>query len=530
MRSSFFEFGVATSGLFTARAGLDVTSHNISNAATKGYSRQYIEQRASMPLSFHDGRGMVGTGSDVYGVGQHRSFYLDKKYWSESSVLGEYSIKSSYLEVVEGLLNEFNDNGIKSGLDNFFKTLQDLKTSAGDDTCRTNVLEVSKTLAKLVNNTAESLKKQQNDINTEIGTIVKIINSSAQQIKSLNKEITNYELDGTRANDLRDERARLVDELSKYVNVTVIEKEYNKDYEKGLYPDPEDRGKSEKRFAVYINGYELVNHFDAQSLMTVERDTKNNPTDVPGLVDLEFSGSGLKFDLHHHNLKGELKGLIDMRDGNNGNLLGGQATQSLNYKGIPHYMNKLNDLVRTFAKAINEGLDSKGNAIPGVTGHKSGYDAYGNLGKAFFTQNGESTVDYDLLTCENFSVNQELINDPKKIATAINSLSDESDNNVILGFLNITSYNSLFNEGKLEDFVIGLSTELGIDKKQADNFATNYTDVLNSIDNQRIAVSGVDVNEEMINLVKYNQLYQASAKLVNIIDGIYDTCINRMGV
>ncbi|MDR2939107.1 MAG: flagellar hook-associated protein FlgK [Clostridiales bacterium] len=510
MRSSFFEFNVAKTGLFTARSNLEITSHNVANAETHGYSRQYALQKANTPINLFNGQGMIGTGSSVYGIGQHRSFYLDKKYWSESPVLGEYRVKSTYLEIVEGVLNGASENGIKSYFDDFFKSLQDLKTTSGDDTYRINMLEVSQTLTKLVNTSAENLKKQQNDINSEVKSVVNIINSIGQQIKSLNKQIHTYELDGSKANDLRDERARLVDGLSNYVNISVEEKD--------------------NKFSVNINGYEFVNHVDAQVLTTVDRDSKRNPTDVPGLCDIYFEGSNLQFDIYHKNLKGELKGLIDLRDGNNSNLLGGQALETTNYKGVPHYLNKLNELVRTFARAVNEGVDASGNPIPNVIGHESGYDRDGNLGLPFFTNGGGTVVDYDLMTCENFAVNQVIIDDPKKIAAASDSTSDESDNRVILGFLNIPAYRSLFKEGKLEDYIVGVSSELGITKKQADNFYENYNDVLNTIDNQRIEVYGVDVNEEMMNLMKYNQLYQASAKLINIIDGIYDTCINRMGV
>jgi flagellar hook-associated protein 1 FlgK len=99
MKASFFEFRVATSGLQVARTGLNVTSHNVANADNKGFSRQFIEQRADRPLTFYNGRGMFGTGADVFGVGQHRSFFLDKKFWHENSIRGEHSVKTSQLRV-----------------------------------------------------------------------------------------------------------------------------------------------------------------------------------------------------------------------------------------------------------------------------------------------------------------------------------------------------------------------------------------------------------------------------------------------
>lgn len=531
MRCSFFEYNVAASGLTVARAGLEVTANNIANAETPGYSKQYTEQRTTRPLSYSNGKGMIGTGAEVYGVGQMRNIYLDKKYWSEKSVLGEYQMKSEQLALTEGIFNELSDTGIKSSFDNFFQKLQDLTTTAGDTTYRTNVIQIGETLTKLVNNTYESLKKQQSDLNSEVKSEITIINSIGQQIRSLNETIKKYEFTGSKANDLRDERALLIDKLSAYVNVEVQETETNADYEAGLYPAPEDRAKSSKNFVVFINGCEFVKNDSVNPLKVVERTTLANDTDVPGLYDVYFEKTNQKFDLTSPSLKGELKGLIDVRDGNNGD-----NNLTTNYKGVPYYMNKLNEMIRVFAKAINEGKDKDGKAIPDVTGHVDGYDKYEESGNLFFTydktisKNPTGGLDYSKITCENFQINSDLIKDPNLLAASKQINSDESDNNVILSFLKVSSYGSLFKEGKLEDFVVGLSGNLGINKKQADNFKNNYTDVTTSIDNQRKAVSGVDLNEETINMIKYNQLYQASAKLMNIIDGIYDTCINRLGL
>ena len=80
MQSSFFEFNIAVSGLFAAKNGLSVTMHNVTNMSTRGYSRQNILQKASVPLEGTNGVGMYGTGTNVYGIGQTRDFYLDKKY------------------------------------------------------------------------------------------------------------------------------------------------------------------------------------------------------------------------------------------------------------------------------------------------------------------------------------------------------------------------------------------------------------------------------------------------------------------
>ncbi len=674
MRSSFFEFNVAITGIFTARGGMEVAGHNIANSETPGFSRQYAKIRASTPLPLFNGKGMVGTGSDYYGIGQYRSFYLDCKYWNESPVLGEYNLKNSQLELIETIFSvTFTDNSkeyhINGALNTFFNTLQDLSTTAGEATYRRNVIQAAQTFSKFINNTAQSLRKQQKEANDELKIMVDTISSLGQQIRNLNEQIFKFEIDGSSANDLRDARALLVDELSRYVNIEVREDD-------------------KKQFSVFINGDEFVRHLDVSPIEVRPRVPASNlvnPTDVSGLYDIYFSNSGRKFDMYSPELQGELRGLIDIRDGNNGNVgkgktnqavysdntdtvasggtslflsgaingnykpTGGQITlvdgtgattvldytafdpatgeftidtattplpadintvsyaikespikltltaagltrgdynpsggkitlvnpttgkvtehtytaydpvtneflidpktplpadintvtydltvgQTSDYKGIPHYMNKLNELVRTFAMAVNNGVDT-------INGHDDGYDWYGNKGvNLFFTYDPTKTgyndlkvndpISYYKLNAINFQVNPKLIEDPFLLAASSTPVREESNNNTILSLITIRTYKSLFKEGKLEDYVIGISGELGIDREQAKFFSVSYNEIITTVDNQRKSVSGVERNEEATDIVRFQQLFLASSKLINVIDSIYDTLINRLG-
>lgn len=544
MRSSFFEFYVATSALTTAQASLATVSHNIANASNDQYSRQYTMQKASTPFSTNNGTGMIGSGSVVYGVGQYRDVYLDQKYWTQCGVLGEYSAKNTQLTLMENVLNEMLETGIGASFDDFFSTIQDLTTSTDDTTYRTSVLQSAEQLASFINLAGTTLQSQQSDINTEVAAVVATINSLGYQISNLTEAIAKYEITGDAANDLRDQRAALVDELSQYVNVEVKEVEFNEDVANGL------PGVSDLHYYVQINGYDFVKHDSVYELECVPRITgaEANPMDAAGLYDIVFSKTGQEFDIYSPTLSGQLGGLIQVRDGNNGNDLGYQflpdennpgeylmvPSTTCDYKGIPYYMNQLNELVQTFAKAINQGVDSNGDAIPGVTGHDYGYDDAGNTGvNSLFTYQYSGSFmtddDYANLNCLNFCVNPEILNDPTLMACYTDATLGESENGVILSFVAINNYDGLFDQGALSDYILSISTALAIDKSQADKFETNYTDVVLSVQNQRLAVSGVSLNEEMMDMVKYQQLYQAAAKLVTTIDEMYDMLINQVG-
>lgn len=513
MNSAFFEFNVAVSGLYAAKNGLSVTSNNVSNASTKGYSRQIAMQKAARPLPGVNGVGMIGTGSDVYGISQVRDFYLDKKYWTQESTSNEYSTKNDQLSIVESVFNELSTSGgLSASLDDFFESLSGLTFDATDGTYRTSVVNFASSFTKNINSFAQSLLSQQQDLNEEIHTIVDKINSISDQIVSLNEQIFYQEIDGSNANDLRDQRALLIDELAQYTNIDVTETET-------------EHG---DKLTILINGQTLVNHFDNQKLKCVERDTKRDDDDAPYLYDIQWK-SGNTFSLE--GLTGQLKGLLDIRDGNDGN------NGSMQYKGIPYYIDKLNTLSQTLARAFNEGKHLDGTAIDGLTGHIDGYDAKGNQGNLFFSYKvdgktvEDTEIDYSKITAFNFSVSDELLNDSSRLAASTTLPTDgESNNEVILGFIGIKDNDSLFKQGNVYDYVNGASTELGIDKKQSEKFSSFYEDLVSTTSNQRTSVSGVSLNEEMAYMIKYQQLYQAASQLINAINKIYDTTINGLGI
>lgn len=537
MNSAFFEFNVATSALFTAKNGLSITSHNISNSSTKGYTRQVALQRASEPLPGVCGKGMVGTGSDVYGIDQIRDFYLDKKYWEQKATFGEYSQKNDQLELLETAFSELSTTGISSSINDFLNSISGLTFSAGDKTYRTSVINFASSFADTMNAYAESLRTQQRDVNDEIQSLVKTINSIGDQIVGLNKQIFTYEIDGNKANDLRDQRALLIDELSQYVNTEVKEIE----------------SENGNKLIILINGQDFVNHFDNIKLNCVARDEDHrlDSDDAPGLYDLKWSDNVF---FSTRGLSGELKGLLDIRDGNvNAKIADDDSTgddepiappavkksEPQDYKGIPYYIDKLNTLVQTIAKAFNEGKHLDDTDIEGMTGHINGYDANGNQGNLLFTYKDDEgnyiedpeELDYSKITAFNFSLSDLLLHDSSRLAaSSMAPPNQESNNEIILEFTTIRNNGSLFKEGNVFDYVNGVSSELAIDKRQSQSFNDFYEELTTTTDNQRISVSGVSLNEEITSMLKYQQLYVASAKLMQSISQVYDTLINRLGV
>jgi flagellar hook-associated protein 1 FlgK len=242
---------------------------------------------------------------------------------------------------------------------------------------------------------------------------------------------------------------------------------------------------------------------------------------------------------------GELKGLLLARDGNNNLPDTGNSRHLVDYKGIPYWMAKLDTFARGIARAFNLGQDVDGNCLYNddkAHGHFNAFNLNGNDGYNFFVPRmADGTVYdnmegnplmYNLITARNFSVSQALLEDPRKLAAAKSlngNVVDISDNSYLLELLELKHNPFIFNEGKFGNFIESIIGELGIVASEAIAFEGNYRDIQAAVQNQRLSVSSVDLDEEVANLILFQQMYNAAAKLIAVLNGIYDTTINRMG-
>lgn len=617
MASTFFGLNIGKTGLYAYQAALNTTAHNISNTETEGYTRQVLGQQASKALQVNSTYGMAGTGVDVTGVTQIRDSYYDIKYWGNSALYGEYSTKDYYMTEIENYFNEINIEGFTTSFDSMFESLQELQKDPSNLTVRTQVISYAKGLTEYFNSVSESLKSIQEDCNFEIKNKVDQINSTAKQIAALTKQINTLEVSGGTANDLRDQRALLVDELSEIANISVSEK---------IVGD----GIGVTSYVVKINNQTLVDGSNTNTLQVIPRTEKQNQNDVDGLYDVVWS-NGQTFDTSDSALGGTLQALFEIRDGNNSsNLRGtvdavagdthltmtdttintveqlnipetGKVTvgnreytytgfevtkdaagnfaytfelenpvvvdavgedasigEDVDYKGIPYYMDQMNEFIRTFAKAFNEthrtGDDLEGDSgidFFSATNSINGRDySFGPLEDSadyatydfdtFNSQTGSYYVavpedqplygSYYFMTADNFTISSELYDDANLLAAATDVVNGSENSDVVEALISLKDDKSMFEQGAPDDYFQTLVAEIGIDTNKANNFSTAQENILMAIENQRLSISGVDIDEEAMNLVRYQNAYNLSAKVISVMDEIYDKLINYMGV
>ncbi len=346
MSSAFLGLNIALSGLFANQRSLQTVSHNISNANTKGYSRQRVEQSQFRP-DVIPGLGAVGVGVKVDEVQQVRDKFLDFKYREENSMLSEWKLRTDALKEIEGIFNEPSKASIAQSMDNFYSAMKDFTKNPENLTVRTIVRQSGIALTETINRLSGKLKTMQKDLNFQFEQDVKRINHLAKEIVSLNRMIYESELGNEgRNNDVRDQRNLLVDELSNYADVDYFEDE-------------------KERFHVTISGHLLVAHYRSDNLALIERDKKLHDEDVDGIKDVRWSDGNKLITT-----SGSLKGVREVRDNEFGDL-----------KGIPYYINKLNEFADTFAQEINKI-------------HNSGFGLDGSHNINFFTVDGKSTANY----------------------------------------------------------------------------------------------------------------------------------------
>ena len=224
MPSQFFGLNIAYTGLLGANAGLNTTANNISNAETEGYSRQEVNQVAAAAIRTFTTYGCAGAGVDVLTIERIHDDFYDNKYWANNSRVGEYNMKEYYMTQIE---DYFKDDDTQEGFTTVFNkmmnALQEVKKNPAADSTKAQFVGMASNLAQYFNSMAANMELVQKDVNAEIKVKIDAINSLSDEIAALNKQINVIELSGARANELRDKRALLVDELSGIVNVEVNE-------------------------------------------------------------------------------------------------------------------------------------------------------------------------------------------------------------------------------------------------------------------------------------------------------------------
>ncbi|MGE8206896.1 flagellar hook-associated protein FlgK [Heyndrickxia sp. NPDC080065] len=545
MISTFHGLETAKRGMTTQQNALYITGQNISNANTLGYTRQRINFQAteaypSASMNRPQIPGQMGTGVTAGSVQRVRESFLDVQFRGENNKLGYWNQRADSLAKMEDIMNEPSDTGLSSSLGQFWQSLQDLSVNPENDGARSVVLQRGQAVAETFHYLSDSIIGTQKNIGNEISVSIKHINSILDQISKVNKQISEVEPHGYLPNDLYDERDRLVDELSSYVNIKVETTPSGgkpSSIAEGIYNIKMINPNGQEIYLVQGSNYQsfgIKGGFDSDGDGTLDQP----PTD--GVIEaLLIGGTEVKFskDGQVGLAQGKLRGLIESYGYKDTVIENGIPKDVI--KGIyPDMLDQLDKLAYTFGTVFNKI-------------HNEGYDLNGNKGEDFFKFDG--ITDYKGAAGA-IKLNDAITNDMIAASTAVNADGKvESGNGTnainlakIQGFdlsgsitlegfdnqktIDLSSLNLPFKSGTISTNYQGIIGKLGVEAQQANRLTANSATLAQSVDDKRQSVSSVSLDEEMINLIKFQQAYNASARNITIVDEMLDKIINGMGL
>ncbi len=470
MRSTFFGLEIGYRGLVTHQAALDVTGHNMSNASTPGYSRQRAEITATDPFTYpafnrSNRPGQMGTGSQVSAILRIRDELIDTQIWRDTSSLGYWESRGNILGQLESIVNE-------------------------PDTESGNIRTVVDAFWKAMENfskSPETLEMREPLLEASI-TMCDFIRTDYTQFQLLRNDTNDRIINKVdELNQLAVEIAKLNDEIGK---ITALGDNPNDLFDKrDLLVDQVSKivnisktVDAQDRMSLTIQGIPLVNGKTANKISAVP-----NPNDE-SMVELRWQVLDMPVDTR----SGELQGLIEVRD-----------------EIIPEILNDLDTFASTLITTINDL-------------HRTGYGLDGNTGVDFFVGTDASDIYVS-------SQINDGVDGLRRIAAASSKEGLEGNNDIALAMAELIDL-KLINNGTttMGEFMGGLVSKLGSWAQEAQLNTKHYNLLIENLDKKRESVCGVSMEEETTNMLRFNQGFNAAAKIINVMDEMLDVIVNKL--
>lgn len=505
----------ARRGMFTQQSALHTTGHNIANANTPGYTRQRINFAQSEPypavgMNRPNIPGQVGTGVKAESVQRIRESFLDIQYRGENNKLGYWETRAESYKKMEEIMNEPSDSGLAQTMDMLWQALQDLAVNPMNPGARSVVRQRGVAVAETFQYLSSSLSSIRQDIKNEITVTEKEINSLTEQIYKINEQIADVEPHGYLPNDLYDERDRLIDQLSSLVNIKV---------------DYRSNGGKPSEIAEGTAVITMVNETGSSLGILVGPGGYNQISVAYDGLDasvktIKIGSNSINFDSMQS--KGKLQALVESfgyetKDASNNTIVNGIYSNMLS---------ELDNMAYTFADEFNK------QHVQGVTPNQIN----GNLGPTppFFKDNANAVIAPANKKgfAARIEVHDSIMNSLDDIANASASNPTLGDATNILALADVI--NKQYNYGNnmnsnFRNYYEVLIGGMAVDSQEAVRLSGNSGTLRQAVEERRMSVSSVSLDEEMTNMIQFQHAYNASARMITVQDELLDKIINGMG-
>lgn len=519
--------GSAYRGMAAAQAALNTMGNNVANANTDGYSRQRVDLTAStsiqeVSMNTSVSLAQVGAGVDIQQISRIRDDFLEQKVRAETSTLGANQTVQEQVNLVEAQFQEPGDSGLNSVMTGYFNSWDELAAQPESVSARSQVREQGLAVANTLNSLNRNLTRMRVEADSQVQQQVADANTYLHQIANLNLQIAQTRVIGAGANTLMDQRDVALEKLSKIINIQTT-------------------SQADGKVFVYLAGRGLI---DSDTNRPEELTTQAGAEESK-FVDVAFRGQAID----SKTLGGSIGALIQVRD----EIIGRSdpqaqpaasvAPDSAKYHGVLY---QLDQLANEFAQKVNA-WHSQGTGIDGSTGND------------FFYNNDPGSANQNFIGAGNIMVSKAIQNGPLglNLIAAGHPLGTDADGNPLVDpntgqpvaagpgdngtAQKISSVRSELwgergtqqlqvpNETRtLNDFYRSFLSNLGVAGQVADRTAKNQTNVLDQLNNQRESISGVNMDQEMSDMVRFQHAYNASAKVISVFDQMLDTLINQV--
>ena len=481
---------IALQSILTHQAAIDIVNHNVANSSTVGYHRQEAVLIAGPSYgapgisSSSTMGGMIGTGVVMTQIRRYNVDFMDTRYRSEQAIYKQWSTESDYMAQVEDSLQETGASGMSTKLDTFWNAWKDVATTPEDSSLRATLLEDGKDLVRAFTGRVENLTQIQKETNLQVQQRVDEINTLAMQIAGLNNEIGRYNSPSTQPNNYLDQQALYLDRLAEISGARIT---------------MEDNGQA----MVSIGGHALV-----QGISTFKLETTTNPANNQFLDVNWEDGQSLNVS------SGELSGLKDLRD-----------------NVIDNEIEKLNTLAASIFTNINA-MHSAGYGLNDTVA----WNPPTTPGRNFFVVGDPSqfaasiSVNSALEDLDNIAAAQDPgLQGDGRMAEAIFHFQVDTSTGI---YKYDPTTGTVVDTGKNEsmnNYNSNRVTDTSLTIRRINTLATQHENLVDVMKTQRESTTGVNLDEEAANLVKYQRSYNASIRMMTAVDEMLDRVINNMG-
>jgi flagellar hook-associated protein 1 FlgK len=627
--STFTGIEIGKRAINANEQAINTTGHNLSNASTKGYSRQRIEFSAFDPiylpgLNREQTAGQIGQGVVIQRIERARDQLLDRRIVAQASNEGYWGSRDPYVRMLEQAYLEPGENSIRSKMDAFWDSWQELATYPSDTAPRNAVIERGKTLVDAIQDRYSRLKGLQDMADEDITLRIQQVNKLTREIAGLNHDIQRIKAQGDNPNDLLDRRDLLVDQLSSYVNITIDSRDPD---EYMVHTDGMVlvQGSIGRQFALEpapalpdgTQGYSRITWADTGEEMhfrsggvaalvdlrdeTIQQEIQTLDSMTINFVDLVnevhrnaygLNGStGEDFFTERHfvtNVNGNydrdgdgeydstylfrisgvnkleereqigLEGAVTLSAGDGTvnvpyyptdtvadvisriNNSGADVTARLNrdgrltLKGTPTGSADTPDFVIRHIEDSGHFLAGYAGVL-GAGGAEGAYDwAQADAVDALRA----SAADFSTAPVAHPSgwieVNFALVKDPVSVAAGFGEngrAANPGNGEAALAVASLRNTDVMVGkQGSFDDYFADAVGRIGILGEQSGRMLETQNLIMKQLNDMRQSVSGVNIDEELANMLKYQHSYEAAARYINTVNSMLDVLINRLGV